>query len=84
MDCQILFSEENKKNVINLSSADLAQRVIKVHCIPFRVNTMKYLVHTMAFLLFSSSGQRQPNNVTCTRSNTHARDINRLCAPYGL
>ena len=30
MKCQILFSGENKKNVINLSFAENAQRVIKV------------------------------------------------------
>ena len=31
MKCQILFSGKNKKNVTNLSSADLAQRVVKVN-----------------------------------------------------
>ena len=30
MKCQILFSEKNKKNIINLSSAENAQRVVKV------------------------------------------------------
>ena len=30
MKCQILFSRKNKENVINLSSADLVMRVIKV------------------------------------------------------
>ena len=30
MKCQILFSGENKKNIINLSSAENAQRVVKV------------------------------------------------------
>ena len=30
MKCQILFSEKNKKNIINLSSAKNAQRVVKV------------------------------------------------------
>ena len=29
MKCQILFSRKNKKNIINLSSAELAQRVVK-------------------------------------------------------
>ena len=28
MQCQILFSRENKKNIINVSSAELAQRVV--------------------------------------------------------
>ena len=30
MKCQMLFSGENMKNIINLSSAELAQRVVKV------------------------------------------------------
>ena len=30
MKYQILFSGENKKNIVSLSSAELAQRVVKV------------------------------------------------------
>ena len=30
MQCQSLFSGKNKKNIINVSSAELAQRVVKV------------------------------------------------------
>ena len=30
MKCQTLFSGKNKKNIVNLSSAELAQRVVKV------------------------------------------------------
>ena len=30
MKCQILFFGKNKKNIINLSSAENAQRVVKV------------------------------------------------------
>ena len=30
MKCQILFSGKNKKNIINLSSVENAQRVVKV------------------------------------------------------
>ena len=29
MKCQILFSGENKENIINLSSAELTKRVVK-------------------------------------------------------
>ena len=29
MKCQILFSRENKRNIINVSSAELAQRLVK-------------------------------------------------------
>ena len=35
MKCQILFSRKNKKNVTNLSSAELAQRVVKVKVLVF-------------------------------------------------
>ena len=31
MKSQILFSGENKKNIIRLSSAELAQRVVKIY-----------------------------------------------------
>ena len=31
MKCLILFSGKNKKNIINLSSAENAQRVVKVN-----------------------------------------------------
>ena len=31
MICQILFSGENKKNIISLSSAENAQRMVKVN-----------------------------------------------------
>ena len=30
MQCQSLFSGKNKKNIINLSSAEFAQRMVKV------------------------------------------------------
>ena len=33
MKCQILFSGKNKKNIINLPSAENAQRVVKVKAI---------------------------------------------------
>ena len=31
MQCHILFSGKNKKNIINLSSAEFVQRVVKVN-----------------------------------------------------
>ena len=37
MKCQILFSGKNKKNIINLSSAENAQRVVKVNS-PTRIH----------------------------------------------
>ena len=33
MKCQIPFSGENKKNIINLSSAEFTERVVKVKII---------------------------------------------------
>ena len=32
MECQNLFSGENKKNSTSLSSAELAQRMVKIEC----------------------------------------------------
>ena len=40
MKCQILFSGKNKKNIINMPSAENAQRVVKV----------KEILYTMARL----------------------------------
>ena len=37
MKCQILFSGKSKKTIINLSSAELAQRVVKVDKLKFRL-----------------------------------------------
>ena len=31
MECRILFSGKDKKNITNLSSAEIAQRVVKVN-----------------------------------------------------
>ena len=49
MKCQILFSGKNKKNNIILSSAENAQRVVKV-------KDDTYLVHPNHLLLQSKSG----------------------------
>ena len=35
MKCQSLFSEKSKKNIINLTSAEFAQRVVKVSVLIF-------------------------------------------------
>ena len=39
MKCQILFSGKSKKNIINLSSAENAQRVVKVNLLPLSANS---------------------------------------------
>ena len=44
MKCQILFSGKNKKNIINLSSAENAQSVVKVKA-PFKLVTDGSLKH---------------------------------------
>ena len=43
MKCQILFSGKNKKNIINLPSAENAQRVVKVKALIITTtdNTLK-------------------------------------------
>ena len=33
MKCRILFTGKNKENIINLSSAENAQRVVKAKCL---------------------------------------------------
>ena len=38
MKCLILFSGENKKNIINLLSAEIAQRVVKIKSIDSFLN----------------------------------------------
>ena len=47
MKYQILFSRKNKKNVINLSAAELAQGVLKMKVCP-------YYMHVNILLYFSS------------------------------
>ena len=47
MKCQILFSGKNKKNIINLSSAENAQRVVKVNHVMH-----KRCLHGQAFDIF--------------------------------
>ena len=47
MKCQSLFSGKNKKNIINLSSAELAQRVVNVnmndYCYVYPIDLIKVL-----------------------------------------
>ena len=47
MKCQILFSEKNKKNIITLSSAENAQRAVKV-------NIMEYYGGNFRMQMFST------------------------------
>ena len=48
MKCQILFSGKNKKNIINLPSAELDQRVVKVKA-SFKIIASNILVHLLFF-----------------------------------
>ena len=43
MKCQSLFLEINKKNIINLLSAELAQRMIKFNKLGFEVSKRKII-----------------------------------------
>ena len=49
MKCQILFSRKNKKNIINLLSAENAHRVVKVKFFPFRSVSQYLLVLQVIF-----------------------------------
>ena len=42
MKCQILFSGKNKKNILNLPSAENAQRVVKVKVRSSVMQTIQY------------------------------------------
>ena len=48
MKCQFLFPGKKKKNVINLSSADFAHRVVKINLVfqLFCMRLYKYLTFT--------------------------------------
>ena len=51
MKCHILFSGKNKKNIINLSSAENAQRVVKVKA-PITTeadDTFKYILYVVFY-----------------------------------
>ena len=49
MKCQIPFTGKNKKNIINLSSAENAQRVVKVKQFVYLVPQIQYhTVYTLA------------------------------------
>ena len=50
MKCQILFSGKNKKNIINLPSAENAQRVVKVNKMSERISEERTPVNTFCFL----------------------------------
>ena len=55
MKCQILFSGKNKKNIANLSSAEFAQRVVKVRKV---VNKVKEI---MLLIFLFQTAERPPN-----------------------
>ena len=52
MKCQILFSGKNKKNIISLSSAENAQRVVKVKKAEIRTNILELFL-----ILFKNKGR---------------------------
>ena len=59
MKCPILFSGKNKKNIINLSSANLAQILVKVKfesCVsflPWKIELLGYMQKMMAQIKIS-------------------------------
>ena len=56
MKCQIQFSGKNKKNIINLSSAENAQRVVKVKAL-----NMTTARHTLKYHSFFFSEKTRPD-----------------------
>ena len=60
MKCQILFSGTNKKNIINLSSAENAQRVVKVNNFTY---SSKYFLECKSSVIFFYIMKSSMNNV---------------------
>ena len=62
MKCQILFSEKNKKNIINLSSSELAKRAVTVK---------------LVFALFQlmESGSHEPVAKSVSNSNSTQEEL---------
>ena len=58
MKCQILFSGKNKKNIINLSSAENAQRVVKVKDIGVLFNNWKWWRHAYLYIPLNFKSNR--------------------------
>ena len=50
MKCQILFSGKNVKNIVNLSSAELAKRVVKFKILRIKSRKRKKIFHTGNYL----------------------------------
>ena len=68
MKCQILFSGKNKKNIINLSSVENAQRVVKV-----KRNVDSSLENPV--LSFQSSAQSEGRQIFACQSYFSCRCI---------
>ena len=60
MKCQILFSGKNKKNIINLPSAENAQRVVKVK--QFTRFFCTYFCQKLTTALLESDGENDCRN----------------------
>ena len=63
MKCQIPFTGKNKKNIINLSSAENAQRVVKVNkclCHTIVIINQKYFFVVSKRILYNM-GDQVPN-----------------------
>ena len=52
MKCQSLFSWKNKKNITILSSAELAQRVVKVNGLVIKTQLQIRLYFQISFFFF--------------------------------
>ena len=69
LKCQILFPEKNKKNIINLSSAENAQRVVKV-------NNGCRLIPELSLILKKKKKKKVMRPVSLTKSILLQTDFN--------
>ena len=51
MKCQVQFSEKNKKSIINLLSAELAQKVVMVK---MATSLPENLIHSLELIFFDT------------------------------
>ena len=63
MKCQILFSGISKKNSINLSSAEFAQRVVKVRI--YSLKTLPFPLPCLSLLTLKAPRKSASENVVC-------------------
>ena len=72
MKCQILFSGKNKKNNIILSSAENAQRVVKVKFQALKAKNLKHAITDLSLLAGIVLTDRNNQVLICLSKHTAA------------